>query len=623
MRYRSRDLLGYAVFTLTLQFNGCVEGGASCKDLQGRSYETGFHYTPGSEPCTLCVCDNGNPKWCKAVICTFPQETLPKQDCKSFRFGNTCCEFICVDDTLSAVSNEKTEGEGTTIAEGNANYDTGLRLVASCITAILSLSLLFFLIHRLRQRKIRVCVAGRQNRQVSEDQRSLGSMGYLERGGLQHGVPMEDMPCGGGYPLWKPPGNYFPRGEAPPPYEEAVAAARAEQVLLSTSPHALSPSNFPSTYLTSHSSNSSMALVTNSQNGLPASSPTLSCNNNNNTASTSPLIPTSNRPLSSPGAHSNCYQLSQSESASTGLYAGTSTTSFTMGTNTYENLPAANISSINPQHSSNILLLPNPSVPKTYHHHHHHHHHTTLPRPGGAFTISATLPNSGANTHRTIPRSLATTGSLRLRREFMAHQPIAPLFDAPPKCTSPERSPRSAPPSLPIADNAIRSDTLYEDVLPSKAGGSQVEAKPPEITPLMCKPPEITPLLCNYKPPLASSNDINQDGSFDSVTCTCSMQVLPPLHDEADDYRSECENCKSATGSRYYLDNEDELVTSPHETMTLQRRTEETASSATPQYYRTSLTLPTSTRQRSRSAGTRGNWFSSMPESSTESSDGE
>ena len=93
---------------------------------------------------------------------------------------------------------------------------------------------------------------------------------------------------------------------------------------------------------------------------------------------------------------------------------------------------------------------------------------------------------------------------------------------------------------------------------------------------------------------------MNQDGSFDSVTCTCSMLALPTLHDDADDYRSECENCKSATGSRYYLDNEDELVTSPHETMTLQRRPEETTSSTTPQYYRTSLTLPSSTRQRSR-----------------------
>ena len=57
------------------------------------------------------------------------------------------------------------------------------------------------------------------------------------------------------------------------------------------------------------------------------------------------------------------------------------------------------------------------------------------------------------------------------------------------------------------------------------------------------------------------------------------------------DYRSESENCKSATSSRYYLDNEDELVTSPHETMTLQRRPEDPASNVTPQYYRTSLTL--------------------------------
>lgn len=38
--------------------------------------------------------------------------------------------------------------------DGNANYDIGLRSVASFVTAILSLSLLFFLIHRLRQRKI-------------------------------------------------------------------------------------------------------------------------------------------------------------------------------------------------------------------------------------------------------------------------------------------------------------------------------------------------------------------------------------------------------------------------------------------------------------------------------------
>jgi len=55
-----------------------------------------------------------------------------------------------LDDTLS---NDKIDGTGNNV-EGNANYDIGLRSVASFVTAIFSLSLLFFLIHRLRQRKI-------------------------------------------------------------------------------------------------------------------------------------------------------------------------------------------------------------------------------------------------------------------------------------------------------------------------------------------------------------------------------------------------------------------------------------------------------------------------------------
>ena len=160
-------------------------------------------------------------------------------------------------------------------------------------------------------------------------------MGYLDRNSVQHGMPMDDLPCNGSYPLWKPPGNYFPRGEAPPPYEEAVAAARAEQALLSMSPHTLSPLNFPGTYLTAHNAHTNVSIVTNSQNGLPSSSPTLS---QSNTTSTSPLISTNNRPLSSPAAH-NCYQLNQTESAASDFCPGTCTASFAMESNTYENLP--------------------------------------------------------------------------------------------------------------------------------------------------------------------------------------------------------------------------------------------------------------------------------------------
>lgn len=62
-----------------------------------------------------------------------------------------------------------------------------------------------------------------------------------------------------------------------------------------------------------------------------------------------------------------------------------------------------------------------------------------------------------------------------------------------------------------------------------------------------------------------------------------------------DDYLSECENCKSAHGSRYYLD--EEHVDQPQETMTLQRKMDEKECDEQP-YYRQSTTLPTNTKQK-------------------------
>jgi hypothetical protein len=183
---------------------------------------------------------------------------------------------------------------------------------------------------------VTTCVAGRQSHQLADDQRSLGSMGYLDRNNVQHGMPMDDLQFNGSYPLWKPPSNYFPRGEAPPPYEEAVAAARAEQLLLAMNPHSFSPLNFPSTYLTNHNTHTNVSIVTNSQNGLPASSPTLL---QNNSTSTSPLISSNTRPLSSPAAHS-CYQINQTEPIASDLCTGACSTSFALSPNTYENVSA-------------------------------------------------------------------------------------------------------------------------------------------------------------------------------------------------------------------------------------------------------------------------------------------
>lgn len=60
------------------------------------------------------------------------------------------------------------------------------------------------------------------------------------------------------YPFWKPNGSYFPRGEAPPPYEEAVRAARAEQNLLN-----MNASLTPFSFTTNGSENVSLTLVHN------------------------------------------------------------------------------------------------------------------------------------------------------------------------------------------------------------------------------------------------------------------------------------------------------------------------------------------------------------------------
>uniref|UniRef100_A0A1A9X1X3 VWFC domain-containing protein n=1 Tax=Glossina brevipalpis TaxID=37001 RepID=A0A1A9X1X3_9MUSC len=164
------------VFVINLIYNAKVVISASsslvpgghCRDYNGKLYETGMHYMPGPDSCRLCICDSGLPKACKMVLC----EAFTK--CKSFQ-------------TVGSVN-------------------------------------------RLRQRKIRA----RESRQNAEDQRSIvGSIGYIagNMGYMEGNLSSMDYSYGGTathYPLWKPPSGYFPRGEAPPPYEEAVAISQAE-----------------------------------------------------------------------------------------------------------------------------------------------------------------------------------------------------------------------------------------------------------------------------------------------------------------------------------------------------------------------------------------------------------
>ncbi|CAL8138734.1 unnamed protein product [Orchesella dallaii] len=70
--------------------------GQHCIDLHQRLVPHGVHFSPGPDECTLCACDNGEAKWCKAILCT------PPEDCKSYKLGDSCCDFICLDDFLKA-----------------------------------------------------------------------------------------------------------------------------------------------------------------------------------------------------------------------------------------------------------------------------------------------------------------------------------------------------------------------------------------------------------------------------------------------------------------------------------------------------------------------------------------
>lgn len=145
--------------------------GQSCQDINGRTITGGNHYVPGPDSCTVCLCDEGKPKWCQAVLCAAPKVLnnkrfflvnnflinilyqIDSQDCKSFRIGSSCCEFICLDNT------EGGNDEGSIdVTWGDENWvggDLGLRLVATAVTAVLSLALLAFLFYRLKRRRVR------------------------------------------------------------------------------------------------------------------------------------------------------------------------------------------------------------------------------------------------------------------------------------------------------------------------------------------------------------------------------------------------------------------------------------------------------------------------------------
>lgn len=108
------------------------------------------------------------------------------------------------------------------------------------------------------------------------------------------------------------------------------------------------------------------------------------------------------------------------------------------------------------------------------------------------------------------------------------------------------------------------------------------------------------PSTAQHRPP--ACNKQQQEEKQPLPVCTtyknCSNpkeHFLPNDTSLDDDYLSECENCKSAHGSRYYLD--EPVEEQPQETMTLQRKMDDKQEDEQT-YYRTSSTLPSNTKQK-------------------------
>ncbi|XP_067834220.1 integral membrane protein DGCR2/IDD isoform X3 [Heptranchias perlo] len=108
--------------------------GQTCVDIKDNVVDEGKYFTPkGNDPCLSCTCHNGEPEMCVAALCERPQgcqhyEKDPKE----------CCKFTCLDP------------DGSGIFDSMAS---GMRLIVSCISSFLILSLLLFMVHRLRQRR--------------------------------------------------------------------------------------------------------------------------------------------------------------------------------------------------------------------------------------------------------------------------------------------------------------------------------------------------------------------------------------------------------------------------------------------------------------------------------------
>ncbi|XP_068622695.1 uncharacterized protein [Battus philenor] len=563
------------VLCLTLVHFYSIAAQGECTDLRGRHISHGLHYVPGPDTCTLCVCDNGLPKVCKAVLCT------PPQDCRSFRVGNTCCEFICLDDVVKP-------------ADGEANVRVAAGGAAALVLATVAL-----VVYRVRTHK-------RRRPPRPDDQRSLTSIGYISGSmGYMGGT------CETALGAWKPPSNYLPRGEAPPPYDEAVAQCRAETIRMNNE-------SFHRTY-SGVNTGDPMQCTGHAYMNIPR--PVQQIANTQNCY---------NAPLLQPvhGGEAPAVPLHAVPPNVVGFPSAIRLTG-SLGTISARGVPAQGVPPPQPDHER-----PH-NVPGFYTHAHpiHTSLHRTIPRISTA--IETAILDSAISGFNRADRSLGG----EIRRSF--HRAGEPRLD----------TGRSMPRNLNMAAsnfnmtasnlnvaggnvdlsleqantvrlNGTRSRAQSEE---QNVGGIDVKSTKPlqadvatatPPSPPVSAPPVYTPP--SKQAPTAAPQD-TLPLTVDKPSCVCSYDgTNAPGSEDADDYRSECENCKSASSSRWVLEEGWDGEEEEGGTQTLQRRVPPPAPPPP-----ATATLPQPVTKLSRNAvgppSNWENWFKTIPDSDTES----
>ncbi|KAM9455295.1 integral membrane protein DGCR2/IDD [Clarias gariepinus] len=186
----------------------------TCVDIRDNVVSEGLYFTPkGDDPCLSCTCHDGEAEMCVAALCERPQ------GCTHFtKDPKECCKFTCLD------------------PDGNSLFDSmasGMRLIISCISSFLVLSLLLFMVHRLRQRRrerIETLIGG--NLHHFNLGRRVPAFDYgsdMFGTGLTP-LHLSDDGEGGAFHFQEPPPPYAaykypelrPPDEPPPPYEASI-----------------------------------------------------------------------------------------------------------------------------------------------------------------------------------------------------------------------------------------------------------------------------------------------------------------------------------------------------------------------------------------------------------------